>query len=251
VGREAEPQPFGGGGLGDGSFDAHGAGPADSPTAAVQPLGGIVVERQPAAPESSAETREAILRAALQAFSERGYEGTSTRDIVTRAGVNHGLIRYHFGNKEKLWREAVERAFSELGAGVATVMADASLLDDRQRLGRLIRDHVRFVARHPEFVRLMHEEGKRRGPRMRWMVDRHVKPLYEAVTSLLARAEGSGSLRRPVSPAHFFYVLAGAVGTIYHQAEECRRLSGTDPFDPDAIEEHARFVETLLLQTLE
>jgi len=201
--------------------------------------------------DATGETREAILVAALAAFSESGFDGTSTRDIVTRAGVNHGLIRYHFGSKEKLWRQAVDRAFAELGAGVAAVMSDDAIPDDRERLGRLIRDHVRFVARHPEFVRLMHEEGKRRGPRMRWMVDRHVKPLYEAMSALLSRAEAAGALRRKVSGVHFFYVVAGAVGAIYHQAEECRRLSGIDPFEDAAVEEHARFVENLLLQTLE
>ena len=107
----------------------------------------------------------------------------------------------------------------------------------------MIHRYVYFVAEHPEFVRLMHEEGKRRGPRMRWIVDRHVRPLYDAITSLLGR----GAFRLEVSPVHFFYVLAGAVGVIFHQAEECRRLAGVDPFEPEVVEEHARIVERLLL----
>ncbi|MEN8183402.1 MAG: TetR family transcriptional regulator [Myxococcota bacterium] len=201
--------------------------------------------------ETGGDTREAILLAALQAFAENGFEGTSTRDIVTRAGVNHGLIRYYFGGKAKLWRKAVDRAFAELGRGVTSVMGDESIVDDRERIGQLVRGYVRFVARNPEFVRLMHEEGKRRGPRMRWMVDRHVRPLYEAMSTLLSRAEGVGVPRRSVSAVHFFYIVAGAVGVIYHQAEECRRLSGIDPFEDSAIEAHAQIVEHLLLGLLE
>ena len=200
-----------------------------------------------AAVDRAGDTREAILLAAMQAFAEQGFDGTSTRDIVTRAGVNHGLIRYHFGSKAKLWREAVDRAFEALRSGIEDVLRDASVGDERERVRRLIRDHVRFVAAHPEFVMLMYDEGKRRGPRMRWMVDRHVKPLYEAMSALLWRAIGAGVVRKNVSPAHFFYILAGSVGVIYHQAEECKRITGVDPFASESIEEHARLVEAMLL----
>jgi len=196
---------------------------------------------------ASGETRDSILVAALRAFSEKGFVATSTREIAKRAGVNHGLIRYYFGAKEKLWREAVDRAFAELRADLEAVMNDTDLANDRERLGRLIRGHVHFVARNPEFVRLMHEEGKRRGPRMRWMVDRHVKPLYEGIQGLIGRAQQAGLVRADLSAVHFFYIFAGAVGVIYHQAEECRRLSGVDPFAAEAVKEHARLLEQMLL----
>ena len=56
-----------------------------------------------------------------------------------------------------------------------------------------------------------------------------------------------GSLKLDIQPLHFFYVLAGAVGVIFHQAEECKRLTGVDPFDPEVVEEHARVVERMIL----
>lgn len=51
----------------------------------------------------SIQTRQKLLDAALEAFSENGFKGTSTRDIAERAGVHHPLITYHFKNKEELW----------------------------------------------------------------------------------------------------------------------------------------------------
>ena len=193
------------------------------------------------------DTRETILRAALQAFAEKGYDGAGTREITTQAGVNHGLIPYYFGSKEKLWQEAVDLAFRDMAGGLKELLADPSVTDDRDRAARMIRAHVHYVAAHPEFVRLMHEEGKRRGPRMRWIVDRHVKPLYDAIAALLERGQQAGTLALDVPPVHFFYLLAGSVGVIFHQAEECRRVSGVDPFDPEVIETHAQLVERLLL----
>ncbi|WP_141433138.1 TetR/AcrR family transcriptional regulator [Bacillus sp. 03113] len=53
------------------------------------------------------ETREKILQTALQLFGEKGYAGTSTREIAEGAGVNHLTLFRHFGNKENLFRESV------------------------------------------------------------------------------------------------------------------------------------------------
>jgi len=200
-----------------------------------------------AAEEASGDSRELILRAALSAFAEKGFDGATTRDIATQAGVNHGLIPYYFGDKAKLWRAAVDRAFLEMEEGLGAVVEDQTLADDRERTRLLIRAFVRFVARNPEFIRLMHEEGKRRGPRMRWLVDRHVKPMYEAVVGLLHRSQERGFLPAHISPLHFHYALVGAVSFIFHQAEECKRLTGVDAFERQTVEDHARAVEYLFL----
>lgn len=53
------------------------------------------------------KTREKILNAALTLFGEKGFAGTSTREIAERAGVNHITLFRHFGNKENLFRESV------------------------------------------------------------------------------------------------------------------------------------------------
>lgn len=199
------------------------------------------------AAENPPDSRELLLIAALRSFAEKGFEGATARDIASAAGVNHGLIRYYFGDKEKLWRAAVGRAFSQLSDGLAAVRDDPTLTTDRQRAGLLIRNYVRFVARHPEFVLLMHEEGKRKGPRMRWIVDHHVRPLFETVEGLARAGSVLRGLPEGLAPVHFHYILAGAVGLIFHQAEECKRLTGVDPFDEAVVEAHARAVEYLLL----
>ena len=126
-------------------------------------------------------TRGKILATALQVFAERGFDGARTRDIAEQAGANLGLITYYFQNKETLWREAVSHAFAELQRElIAAAAADAGG-DERRQLEHLVRRFVRFVARRPEFMRLMNDEGKRDSARMRWLADRFVKPMREGV----------------------------------------------------------------------
>ena len=47
--------------------------------------------------------------------------------------------------------------------------------------------------------------------------------------------------------APFAYALIGAIDVIFHQAEECRRVTGIDPSDPAEIEAHSRAVEYMVL----
>jgi AcrR family transcriptional regulator len=197
--------------------------------------------------EAGHDARERILEAALAAFAENGFEGSTTRDIAARARVTLGLVQYYYGSKLSLWKAVVDRAFREMSAGLDALAAEPTPPNERERLARLIRSYVAFVARHPEFARFMHEEGKRRGPRMRWLVDRYVKPVHEHLLSLIERAQEQGLLPADIAGIHFVYALVGAADLIFHQAEECKRLSGLDPAEPEVVAAHARAVEHLFL----
>jgi AcrR family transcriptional regulator len=56
-------------------------------------------------------TRQRILKAAVDLFAERGFDGASVRAIVTKARVNQAAINYHFQGKEGLYLEVLEAAF--------------------------------------------------------------------------------------------------------------------------------------------
>ncbi len=53
------------------------------------------------------DTRRRILEIAIEVFANEGYEGTSTRMLAERAGVNLPAIQYYFGSKEGLYRAAI------------------------------------------------------------------------------------------------------------------------------------------------
>lgn len=65
-----------------------------------------------AQPVNEAETK--LLRSALSLFSEKGYEGTSIREIIEGAGVTRPVLYYYFENKEDLFRRLFEATFSDL-----------------------------------------------------------------------------------------------------------------------------------------
>jgi len=194
---------------------------------------------------SADATRERILAAALDLFSEQSFEGATTRDIAARAGVTQPLLNYHFSSKEELWRVAVDGLFEELESALRTRSEGLRGVDELTVARLLVREFIAFSAHHPQLHRIVTQECKVDGPRMDWLVERHIRPLYETTTALFARLVERGQLPN-IPVAHLYYIVTGAGPTMFVLAPECRRLSGVDPEDPEVIEAHADAVTSLL-----
>ena len=78
------------------------------------------------------ETRARIIDAAVVVFGERGYDGASTRDIATAAGVNAPAIQYYFDGKEGVYLACVEHLITLLWRKMAPTVeaAEQALLDE-------------------------------------------------------------------------------------------------------------------------
>ncbi|HEY1827613.1 MAG TPA: TetR/AcrR family transcriptional regulator [Acidimicrobiales bacterium] len=194
---------------------------------------------------SGEATRERIVAAAIDLFSERSFDGATTRDIAARAGVTQPLLTYHFHSKEELWQAAVDALFDRLH----------DTLDDRTRGLRgvdhvtsaklLVREFITFSARNPQLHRIITQESKADGTRMDYLVDRHVRPIYERTVALFEALASEGAVPNIPGP-HLYYILTGAGPTMFVLAPECRRLSSLDPAADDVIEAHADAVCLLL-----
>ncbi|MCC7254040.1 TetR/AcrR family transcriptional regulator [Hyphomicrobium sp.] len=60
------------------------------------------------------ERKQAILRAALSVFAERGFESARLDDVAARAGVAKGTLYLYFDDKEKLFEEVVQSEVSPI-----------------------------------------------------------------------------------------------------------------------------------------
>lgn len=90
---------------------------------------------------ATVNTRTRIRAAALEAFSERGYRGTSLRDIARSVGIEVGSLYNHINSKEELLFELVEVASLELIQELDEALSSAPT-DPRERLLRLVEQTV-------------------------------------------------------------------------------------------------------------
>jgi AcrR family transcriptional regulator len=82
--------------------------------------------REPGRREADARaTREALIKAALELFTERGYAAVGTEEIVSRAKVTRGALYHHFTDKRDLFRAVFERVEGDLMERIGATMQGA------------------------------------------------------------------------------------------------------------------------------
>lgn len=96
---------------------------------------------------------ESVLAAAVEIFNERGYDGTSMRDLSDRLGIAKSAIYHHVAGKEELLSLALDRALT----GLAAVAGRARALDAPaiERLETLVRGSVDVLEAELPYVTLL------------------------------------------------------------------------------------------------
>ena len=77
-------------------------------------------------PEQARQTRESLLRAALEVFDRRGVARASLAEIAAEAGVTRGALYWHFKSREDLFDALFQHLFHEFGQRLAEDIRSAS-----------------------------------------------------------------------------------------------------------------------------
>jgi AcrR family transcriptional regulator len=171
--------------------------------------------RSAARKERSAARREAILSAALDEFSSRGFEAARLDDVAKRAGVAKGTIYLYFRDKESLFQELIRAMLTPLvGTIEALSAADVPMNALAERIVELFVREV-YETRRKDVIRLMIAEGPR-FPKLAEFYYREVlSRIIAAVRALLRRAAARGEV--PEALAEFPQIIAapGLVAIIW------------------------------------
>lgn len=140
--------------------------------------------RPPAA--KAAETRERIIGAAREVFSELGYDAATFQAIAIRADLTRPAINHYFANKQVLWREVVQQTNAAIvSAGKARAQSENNLLarlsayftaamqadsEDRSAAAFLVTS-VLEAQRHPELSDEEHDSLKHSREFVAWAVN--------------------------------------------------------------------------------
>jgi AcrR family transcriptional regulator len=196
---------------------------------------------RPAAADGSTLSTERLLDAALDAFAERGYDGTSVRELARDLGVSHNLIPQRLGSKEQLWFAAVDHGFATLAAALAQTLIDAEddHADELAQLRALVIRFIEVNAARPALLRIITQEATTPGPRLDHLFNRYIDPVREFGSDLLARLAATGQVRSDSVSLLYFLMTHGAGGPLALPGLAQRFGDGVDPDDPEAVHRHA------------
>lgn len=133
--------------------------------------------------QKSAARRDAILAAAHDEFSAKGFAAARLDDVARRASVAKGTIYLHFRDKEALFQELIRSELSPLVSALeAAPIVDMPLREATERFVDLFVREI-YRTRRREVLRLVIAEG----PRFPKVAEFYYKEVVERVVAILSR----------------------------------------------------------------
>ena len=153
---------------------------------------------------NAAETRERILKAAMEEFCAKGFDGARMDRIVEYAGCNIRMAYHYFGDKEGLYLTVLEDVYNQLRSRERKL--DLKHMAPEDGIKALIEFTFDHMANHPEFVSLISNENTMKGKFLHQSknVPKTTTPLVQAIRDLLKRGQKAKVFRRGVDPVQLY-----------------------------------------------
>lgn len=192
-------------------------------------------------------TRQALLRAGAELFSEKGFDGVSTEEVSARAGVNKALISYHFRGKRGLYVAILESGFASMTARLRAIEAEAPTA--REALRAFLDAFQQVTLEKPGFPTLFLREVLASG--IEPAVAPYLVELIGVSRRLGERGRREGLFRR-VDPLLMHFGLVGSLAFFFatQPARERAVAEGRVPFAMPEPKAFVAFLEALILRGL-
>src|SRR4051794_34439786 len=153
--------------------------------------------------------RDAILRAAIDVFAERGFFNAQVADVARAAGIAAGTVYLYFKSKDDLLVSIFERSMREgLAAGRAAV---ADLDDPRERLRRLARGHLARLGSDRNLAVVFQVELRQSTKFMERFSSTLLRDYLGLIREAIADGQRAGLFRADIKPTAAAKMLFGAL----------------------------------------
>jgi AcrR family transcriptional regulator len=162
------------------------------------------------------ERRLQILRVAVSLFSQRGFVGTTTKEIAQAAGVSEAMVFRHFATKQELYSAILDhKACSGDTMNPEAMVAEAlQEKDDRAVFERLALGALEHHECDPEFQRLLLHAALEGHELAQMFFEKFVRRVYELLGDYVAERQRDGAMVA-MDPA---IVVRAFIGMIIHHS---------------------------------
>jgi AcrR family transcriptional regulator len=195
--------------------------------------------------DHSPETRELLLAAARKLLQSEPPSRINRLEIARIAGVDPGLVRYYFGDKERLLHETAVRMVRELRDNRGIARRNQTSL--REKLGAYVSHLVDVLHAYPFLHDLLLGQIARAGETQALDL-RHdfIQEPFLEVKAIIDQAVADGQMR-PVNVAFFYVAMIGMCSFPMRNRELLEQLIAAPTITPQIAADYAKFVADLLL----
>lgn len=162
------------------------------------------------------ERRLQILRVAMRLFSQRGFRGTTTKEIALAAGVSEAMVFRHFATKKELYSAILDhKACLHDALDPLQIVADAiRRKDDRAVFEGIALDALNQHDCDPEFQRLLLHSALEEHELAHMFWEKFVRRVYRSLGSYIRERQRDGAIV-DVEPA---LIVRAFIGMIIHHS---------------------------------
>jgi TetR/AcrR family transcriptional regulator len=179
-----------------------------------------IVRRRPGRPcRDEPDGALLLLQAAQSTFARDGFKVATLRKIAAAAGVDHALAVHRFGSKESLWNAVIEHQAIYLAPFIAELrdLGKQTKTPILVRLEIALRQMVAATFGNPECGMLLSRISSERGEKLDTLVEKLLRPHYNAFYPLLLEAERAGVVRGHQLKMLYFMLLQAVTMTVSHR----------------------------------
>jgi AcrR family transcriptional regulator len=193
--------------------------PTNAPRPAPSPATGTPRKPQarkktPGTQARAITTRSSILHAAIEEFSQHGFEGGRIERISKASHTHDRMIYYYFGNKENLFAEVLKTIYLRMNVAETELKVDTD--DPVGALTAVIHFTWQYYLDHPEFITLLNTENLHQGMHLQKTdkIDELLPPGVGILDRTLSSGVKKGIFRPGVEPRDLYIAIA-ALGYFY------------------------------------
>lgn len=186
------------------------------------------------------EKQVQIMEAAEKLFADKGFEGTSVRDIAEDAGVNQAMISYYFGSKEKL----MEAMFTY--RGTSSLLQLEEMVQDKtltpiQKVEKLIDRYIEKLLTNQCFHRVVVREQMVNNNGFISDKLQEIKRLNQAlIKELIAQGQRNGDFKKHVDIPLLMITLVGTVSHLITTQHFYREINNLQSLTEEEFQKHIR-----------
>ena len=194
------------------------------------------------------DTKERILAAALEMFSQNGYAGTNIRELSASLGLVKSGVYKHFESKEAIWNALLDEMIAYYGEHFGSAEHLPPVPDSLEELVRMTMQMVNFTVHDEKIVmtRKLLSTEQFRDERARKLATKHfLTGLTDMFTGLFTGMMEKGLIRKD-DPKMLAFAYTAPVSALIHL---CDREPIVEPVDP-RVKEHRRHKRDAVLLLL-
>lgn len=151
---------------------------------------------------SGDERRRQILRVAIRLFSDRGFSGTTTKEIAKAAGVSEAMVFRHYATKQELYNAILDHKACEGGDinPFEIVQEAMAKQNDQELFYQLMLNAFNHHERDTDFMRLLFHSALEGHELAEMFVRQNIVPLYEFLGEYIRQRQEAGAIRPDIKP---------------------------------------------------